>query len=136
MGSSAPLDRSPKRNWIENVKGELPPYVREIARSIEKTGKSLESAIAIAISRIKVWATGKGVSAQVQAKASKAVAQWEALKGKAHGRVAATYSHLDSLADSVSLTPFDDLLLQVELANAESEVSNFLDQMVKLSSES
>lgn len=79
LGSSASLDRSPKKNWVENA-GNLPPYVREVARSIEKTGKTLEQAIAIAISRIKKWAvSGDG---EVKAKAQKALAQWEALKAK------------------------------------------------------
>jgi hypothetical protein len=83
-GSSASLDRSPKQNWIEAVGGELPPYVREVARSIEKTGKSLSAAIRIAIGRIKTWAHGGGnVKPDTIAKAQAAVAQWEALKAKA-----------------------------------------------------
>lgn len=84
-GSSASLDRSPKQNWIEAVGGELPAYVREVARSIEKTGKTLSAAIRIAIGRIKRWAAGGGdVKPDTIAKAQKAVAEWEALKAKAH----------------------------------------------------
>lgn len=80
--SSASLDRSPKKNWVENA-GGLPPYVRKLARAIAKRGKSLDSAIAIAISRVKVWAAGGGdVDADTRAKAVKALAQWEALKAK------------------------------------------------------
>ena len=132
MGSSASLDRSPKKNWVENT-GELPAYVREIARSIEKTGKSLESAIAIAISRIKVWATGKGVSAQVQVKAAKALAEWEALKAKAKGKKsvkASVYDEMDAEADKVRLTPFEDLLIQCSVGRdsvaAEVALSKFV----------
>ena len=80
--SSASLDRSPKKNWVENA-GELPRYIRKLARAIEKSGKSLSSAIAIAISRCKVWAAGGGnVDADTRAKAAKAIAEWSALKAK------------------------------------------------------
>lgn len=80
--SSASLDRSPNKNWVENA-GQLPPYVRKLARAIEKSGHTLSSAISIAISRIKVWAAGgDDVEADTRAKAVKALAQWEALKAK------------------------------------------------------
>lgn len=80
--SSASLDRSPKKNWVENA-GGLPPYVRKLARAIAKNGHSLDSAIAIAISRVKSWAAGGGdVNPDTRAKAVKALAQWEKLKAK------------------------------------------------------
>src|SRR4051812_37735255 len=80
--SSASLDRSPKKNWVENA-GQLPPYIRKLARAIEKDGHDLSSAIAIAISRVKKWAAGgDGVSAKVQAKSVKTLAQWTSLKAK------------------------------------------------------
>jgi hypothetical protein len=81
--SSASLDKSPKKNWVENA-GGLPPYVRKLARGIMKSGgHDLSSAIAIAISRIKAWAAGGGkVDADTRAKATKALAQWEATKAK------------------------------------------------------
>jgi hypothetical protein len=105
-------------NWVENT-GELPAYVREIARSIEKTGKTLEQSIAIAISRIKIWAAGgDGVSAKTQAKASKALAQWTALKAKNKTRKVATtnWADLDSAADQVALTAVEAraIVLQAE----------------------
>ena len=116
MGSSASLDRSPRKNWVENS-GELPPYVREIARSIEKTGKTLSQAIAIAISRIKVWAAGGGnVSAKTQAKAAKALAAWESLKAKnkARSTVKATdWSALDEAANRVSLTAVETRAIEL-----------------------
>lgn len=89
LTSSASLDRSPEKNWVENA-GNLPPYIRKLARAIEKEGHDLSSAIAIAIGRSKDWAKGgDGVDADTQAKAAKAVAQWEALKAKnASGKVA------------------------------------------------
>ncbi len=80
--SSASLDRSPNKNWVENA-GQLPPYVRKLARAIEKSGKPLSSAISIALSRVKSWAAGgDDVEADTRAKAVKALAQWEALKAK------------------------------------------------------
>lgn len=80
--SSGSLDRSPKKNWVENS-GGLPPYIRKLARAIERSGKPLSSAIAIAISRTKKWAAGgDNVDADTRAKSAKAIAQWEALKAK------------------------------------------------------
>lgn len=92
LGSSASLaDTAKKDSWIENVDGELPKYVREVARSIMKTGKTKSQAIAIAISRIKKWAaTGEG---DTKAKATKALAEWESLKGKAKGKKVAKLSN-------------------------------------------
>jgi hypothetical protein len=124
VGSSASLDRSPKSNWVEKS-GELPPYVREIARSVEKTGKSLSQAIAIAISRIKVWAAGgDGVSAKTSAKAAKALAQWESLKAKNKARKGAKVaaSHWDDLqraADVVELSAIEDRALQLSVEGSE-----------------
>lgn len=77
------LNWSPGKNWIELVGGSLPKYIEEVAIGIMKSGKTREQAIPIAISRIKVWATGKGVKPDTQAKAIAALAQWEKLKAKA-----------------------------------------------------
>ena len=45
----------------------------------------MSRAIATAISRCKVWAAGgDGVKPDTQAKAAKAIAEWEALKAKSH----------------------------------------------------
>lgn len=80
--SSASLDASPKKNWVENG-GGLPPYVRKLARGIMKSGKSKSQAISIAIGRIKAWAAGgDDVDPKTRAKAAKALAQWNALKAK------------------------------------------------------
>lgn len=119
MGSRASLDRSPKKNWVEKA-GQLPGYIREIARSIEKTGKTLAQAIAIAISRCKVWATGKGVNKDTQAKAAAAIAEWEKLKAKnaAKNSVSATvFLEMEAAADLVELTPMEDLLIQLAVRN-------------------
>jgi hypothetical protein len=88
--SSASLATAPgnKDNWVERAGpggqgGELPRYVRKIARGIMKSGKSKSQAIAIAISRIKRWARGgEDVKADTRIKAAKALAEWTALKAK------------------------------------------------------
>lgn len=95
--SSASLDSSPKKNWVENA-GGLPPYVRKVARGIMKSGKSKEQAIAIAISRIKKWAAGgDDVDADTRAKAAKAASQWEATKAKNKGKKVIKASREDGL---------------------------------------
>lgn len=80
--SGCSLDTSPKKNWVEKS-GGLPNYICVVAKGVMKSGKTRSSAIAIAVSRIKVWAAGgDDVDADTRAKAVKALAQWEALKGK------------------------------------------------------
>lgn len=78
------LNVSPKKNWVEK-KGGLPPYVCRVARGIMRSGRSRQTAIQMAIGRVKVWAAGGGnVKADTRAKAAKAVAQWEKMKLSAH----------------------------------------------------
>lgn len=95
--SSASLNRSPRKNWIEQRGGELPPYIRKIARAIhEKRGIPLDEAIPFAIGRIKRWAAGgDNVTAETKAKAVAAIAAWEKLKGKAKLTEAAAHEHDD-----------------------------------------
>ncbi len=83
------LDEHPNSsNWVERA-GSLPPYICEVARAIKRSGHTTSQAIAIAVSRIKVWASGKGVDSDTQAKAVKALGQWEALRAKSHAKSAA-----------------------------------------------
>jgi len=85
LSAGCSLDMHPGgKNWVEK-NGGLPNYICEIAKDIlEGGGKSVSSAIAIAVSRVKVWAAGGGkVKPETQAKAAKAVAAWERLKGRA-----------------------------------------------------
>jgi hypothetical protein len=139
MGSSASLDRSPKSNWVEET-GQLPAYVREIARSIEKDGHSLERAIAIAISRIKVWAAGGGnVSAATQAKAAKALAEWEKLKGKNKARMASKVKaswvdDLDAASDLVVLSALEDLQIRLSVERGYDEGSIALSRVLDAAS--
>lgn len=134
MGSSASLDRSPRKNWVENS-GELPAYVREIARSIEKTGKTLSQAISIAISRIKVWsAGGDGVTAKTQAKAVKALAQWEALKARNKARKTVKASWVDLLdadSDTVVLSAHEDLAIRLSVESGYDTGAMALSRVVE-----
>lgn len=92
-GGGCSLNRSPKKNWVEKD-GGLPNYICRIARAINRgKGHSVSSSISIAVSRAKNWAAGGShVTAATSAKAAAAVAEWEALKAKAHagGLVKAT----------------------------------------------
>ena len=104
------LDTHPgEKNWVEEA-GGLPEYICRIARSIStKRGKSISNAIQIAVGVVKRWAKGVGdVDADTRAKAAAAVAQWEAIKAKAHAKSAVKTSHSES--------PLEDL--QVKLASS------------------
>lgn len=72
-----------------HMKGaQLPAYIQHVANELKKKGKTESQAVSMAIGIIKNWAhghDGKGgkVSAQVQAAAQKALAEWNALRAKA-----------------------------------------------------
>lgn len=72
--------------------GGLPDYVCRIAKALKRTGKTTSQAIAIAVSRVKKWATGAGVDKDTQAKAAAAVAEWEKLRAKSHAKSGAKKS--------------------------------------------
>src|SRR3954468_20205701 len=82
------LDEKPGSNYVQE-NGGLPDYICRIAKAVKKTGKTASQAIAIAISRVRVWATGKGVDKDTQAKAVAAVAEYEKLLAKTHAKTAA-----------------------------------------------
>lgn len=87
LTAKSPLDRSPKKNWVENS-GGLPKEIEKLAVRLNGKGMTVSRAIATAISRAKRWAaTSK--DPKVRAKWGKAVAQWEALKAKNKAKGAA-----------------------------------------------
>ncbi len=89
LAGGCSLDESPGSNWVQRS-GGLPRYICEIARAIKRSGKSTSQAIAIAVSRVKKWAAGADdVDADTRAKAAKALAEWEKLKGKNKAKSAA-----------------------------------------------
>lgn len=69
---------------------QLPAYIQHIANDLrEKRGMTESRAIQVAIGVVKRWARGGGnVDAGTRAAAAKAVAEWEALKLKAHANLA------------------------------------------------
>lgn len=74
-------------NWITKTKpgnrGELPAYIQNVRNGIMRHEPDESKATAIAIGRVRDWAEGKGgVKPEVKAAAAKAIAEWEALKGK------------------------------------------------------
>lgn len=77
------LDRSPKKNWVEQA-GGLPKFIEDIAVDLhEERGMTISRAIATAVSKCKVWcATSK--DPKVKAKACTAIAEWEKKKASAH----------------------------------------------------
>lgn len=79
-----------KTNWVEQG-GGLPSFIERVAKHIlhDTPGMTVSRAIASAVSQVKKWA------AKGNAKAIKAVAQWEALKGKAAARRASRRSSED-----------------------------------------
>ena len=83
------LDEKPGSNWVQES-GGLPEYICQVAKGIKKSGHDTSSAIRLAVGTIKNWASGqKHVDPDTRAKAAKAVAEWEALKAKAHAKSAA-----------------------------------------------
>ena len=84
---------SPSGPGLFHHKGlQLPAYVQHVAHHLAALGHPESQAIQMAIGVVKDWAAGrtpngKGqVHPDVQAAASKAVAEWEAAKGAAHGQ--------------------------------------------------
>jgi hypothetical protein len=88
------LDESPGSNWVQEA-GGLPEYICQIARAIKRTGKTTSRAIAIAVSRVKKWATGVGVDADTQAKSVAALAEWEAKRAKTAAKQRVKASRVD-----------------------------------------
>lgn len=101
----------------------------QIARAIKRTGKSTQTAIQIAVSRVKVWATGKGVDKDTQAKAAKAVAQWEAKKAKSKAKTSAKKSDHALAASMVEFSMSDQDLLTVVASTPKCYLSA-LDQIL------
>lgn len=85
------LDRSPRKNWVEE-QGGLPSYIERIAIHLVRKGFSHQRAIATAILTAKRWcATGEvhqwpgiqRINMGSRAQACAAVARWEQMKAAA-----------------------------------------------------
>lgn len=133
------LDEKAGSNWVQD-NGGLPDYICRIAKAIKKTGKTTSEAISIAVSRVKVWASGKGVDKDTQAKAAAAVAEWEKLKGKNKAKGAAKdvkASVVDDISNAdllriVALTPrcefsaLDTIMMAAKPPTRQLEVFDWL----------
>ncbi len=82
------LERKPgKQNWVDKA-GGLPSYIERIAKHLHyEKGKSISTAIAMAVNTVKRWSTGTNhnggkLKPDTVAKAQAAVAQWEKAKAK------------------------------------------------------
>lgn len=79
-------------NWVTKV-GGLPLFIRAVAHALIRNGHTESHAIEMAVGIIKNWAHGHDghggkVTAKTQAKAAKALAEWEAKKAASHARAA------------------------------------------------
>lgn len=88
INSRASLDRSPKKNWVENA-GGLPMYIRRIANHLhQEKGMTIGHAIATAVNACKKmcasgdtnWPGVQQVNAKSRSQACAAVASWEKKK--------------------------------------------------------
>jgi hypothetical protein len=91
------LDRSSKKNWVEQA-GGLPDYIERIAKHLHyEKGMTISHAIATAKNVVeRMCATGdtnwpgiQKVSPKSRAQACKAVAEWEAMKAKTKAKSSA-----------------------------------------------
>jgi hypothetical protein len=112
----------------------LPDYICRIARAIKKSGKTTSEAISIAVSRVKVWASGTGVDKDTQAKAAAALAEWEKLRAKSHAKTAAKDAGKDVKASVVFAVSDPDLLRAVAFTPKceMSAVDRILNEPVRL----
>jgi hypothetical protein len=134
------LDESPGSNWVQDA-GGLPDFICRVARAIKRSGKTTSEAIAIAVSRMKVWASGKGVDKDTQAKAAAALAEWEEKRAKSHAKSGAKKAG-HALAASVNFDVSDRDLLRavaftpkcemhpVDVMLASSEKASALQQIL------
>jgi hypothetical protein len=106
-------------NWITKTKpgnqGELPAYIQNVRNAIMRHEPDESKATAIAIGRVRDWAEGKGgVKPEVKAAAAKAIAEWEALKGKNDARKAAdaVREHSAGGCTVLGVDPVTDMLFE------------------------
>lgn len=109
----------------------MPDYICRIAKAIKKTGKTTSEAISIAVSRVKVWASGKGVDKDTQAKAAAALAEWEKLRAKSHAKSAAK----DAKNDVKATFEVSDRDLLLAVAFTPSCEFSALDQVLKFAAD-
>ncbi len=111
------LEKVPgKQNWVDHA-GGLPNYIERIAKHLHsEKGMTISHAIASAVNTVKRWAAGgDGVKPDTQAKAAKAVAEWE--KKKASAKATASQQGAEQMVDLHGIQVADwerDLILTAE----------------------
>lgn len=119
------LDEKPGSNWVQD-NGGLPTYICQLARAIKRSGHDTGEAIQLAVGTARNWASGqKNVTAKTRAKAAAAVAEWEALKARAHAHSAA------KAAMSADGTLHDVLYLCADTFNTDVVRNAFDAQLAK-----
>lgn len=87
LSRGSTLDRSHKKNWVEN-EGGLPKKIEDLAKALVRSGKSIQTAIQIAVGRAKVYAATLE-DPKKRAEWAAAVAQWEKMKASSKAKTAA-----------------------------------------------
>lgn len=121
-----PLDRSPRKNWVENA-GGLPLYIRRIANHLHAKGHPIGQSIAIAVNVVKKmcatsdlnWPGIQHANPKSQAMACKAVAEWE--EKKARGSVSKSRVPLGTRVVPTDEEMFEAELILNELAKQENK---------------
>lgn len=127
--TTKPLDRSPKKNWVEEA-GGLPMYIRRIANHLNSDkGMTISHAIAVAVNVVKkMCAEGdlnypgvQQVNAGSRAQACAALSEWEAKKAGAHvskrGKL--------KVAKGLRVYPTDEEIGKILVAIGDAEPSGY-----------
>jgi hypothetical protein len=107
---------SPTGPGLWNVKGmQLPAYIQNVAHALIRSGAAVDEgrAIEMAVGVVKNWAAGHDghghtVSADVQAAATRAIAEWEAERARAHAQRSKHSDHsmsYDAWGRAIDLAP-------------------------------
>lgn len=142
INSRASLDRSPKKNWVEN-RGGLPMFIRRIANHLhQEKGMTIGHAVAVAINAArKMCASGdtnfpgkQQVNPGSQAEACEAIAQWEKMKGQARvskgirGRKMTDLEMVNHLvskwSDGISDDEAEELIKELDADDPDTEFSS------------
>lgn len=124
----SPFSASTTDNWVARL-GGLPPYIRGVTRGVMKSGHGFTDALKIAIGVMHIWAEGRNpwskdhtghVTPATQAKATAALAHWEAMKAAAH-------SGADKREDTewMDFVPMTDEALAIEFVFRDETVPTF-----------
>lgn len=95
----------PSGPGLWHMKGaQLPAYIQNVAHALIRSGSATGESDAIhkAVGIVKDWAAGhathgKKVTPDVQAAASRAIAEWESLRGKRAAKSATSHSNTDGV---------------------------------------